>query len=231
VAEGVVIVVSILLAMRMEAWWSGVDARRAAREALASVQEELSQVQAQLRRAILWNTRAHAGATSIRNTLLSGAADADVSLPDTVLLTSLFSQVNDYPTSAIEAFVASGHPRELDNPELRRQLLAWPSRVGDLHDDELRAREVRNELSNRLGEAGADIGLAFTAETAGSRLFEAGPETAAQSSGVSLHLQATVPARNSSIGYSQILGILLLQGQSALAEADSLATLIDSHSR
>jgi len=231
VAEGVVIVVSILLALSLEAWWSGVETRRAALEELGSVEEELSEVQAQLRRAIQWNARAHDGATNIRNTLLSGEAEAHVSLSDTVLLTSLFSQVNNYPTSAIEAFVASGYTRELGSPELRRRLLAWPSRVGDLHDDELRTREVRNELSTLLGEAGADIGLAFTAETAGSRMFAAGPEAAAQSSGVSVRFRATVPARNRSIAYSQMLGILLLQGRSALAEADSLATLIDDQSR
>jgi len=133
--------------------------------------------------SIDFSTRTRRDVRSNRELLLSSGVEARRAARD---------ELGSVKEGAVQAFVASGYTRELDDPELRRRL---------------RAREVRNDLSRLLGEAGADIGSAFTAETAGSRLFAAGPGAPAQSSGVSIRLRATVLARNNSIGYSQILGI------------------------
>ena len=194
--EGVVIVVSILLALGLEAWWSDVETRRSALRELGSVGEELAEVRAQLDLALRWNRRAEVGTVAARDFLLSVPAGANVPLPDTVLLTSLFVQANSYPTSVVDAFIASGYPQELDSPELRRRLLAWSSRVADFRSDELRAREQRNDMSEALTEAGADIGPAFVGGPAGSRLFAAGPEAPLRSSGIAIPVRATVQARN-----------------------------------
>ena len=138
-AEGVVIVLSILLALAAEAWWSGREADRDGREDLAAVREELEERRSVMQFAHDWHLRALHGVRSMQVDLGSTADGSTLAVSDTIASQLLWIIVSDPVSPTLDSYLASGHAERLRSAELRLRLLRWRSILDDMADDESRA--------------------------------------------------------------------------------------------
>ena len=142
-AEGVVIVVSILLALAGEACWVTRIARQTAVSELESVLVELDEARQQIEVVGRQHPRLGSITVALQQDLEASSLDQVLTVPDTMLAGLLVLSVADPPTAVIDAFTSSGHLDEIRSPDLRRELLAWSSLLRDLRDDEILAREFQ----------------------------------------------------------------------------------------
>ncbi len=138
--EGGVIVGSILLAFSLDAWWDDRVRENELRNQLAVVARELRSSREALQRALdVHDMNAHL-AQHLATTLGRVAEGAEVVVSDT-LVGPLFPQVTaDVTTGSLDAFIAAGGLELIEDADIRRHLLDWPTRIEDLLDDEIYLR-------------------------------------------------------------------------------------------
>ena len=142
-AEGVAIVVSILLAFGIQAWWERAEERRDVREALQAVLGELDAAREDLEFAGRNHQRRLSNTEVLLAILESSQMDETLVVSDT-LLVGLFGQsVSEPPTAVVGAFISSGFIDQLSSGDLRRSLLSWIPLVEDQRDDEVTSREFQ----------------------------------------------------------------------------------------
>ena len=155
-AEGVVIVVSIVLAFALDAWWDDLAERRQLRQQLGSVQAEvrgnrdlvLFQVDLMERMiaagealGVAMDSAAHSGGT--------------VTVPDTLVWLPLNTPTLDASLGAIDALVASGQLALIPDPALRSRLAGLRDRIEDAVEEQEQALAVYYDHSYpRLIDAG-----------------------------------------------------------------------------
>ena len=130
-AEGVVIVGSILLAFGIQAWWDGRQESERIREHLSSIASEIESARASLQVSI--DQRQHR--TAAIHSLLLAMGDAEGSTPDslTAWLGALWGARG--PTQAMGAFDdlrESGEFASIQSDELRRALVEYGRAVSGL---------------------------------------------------------------------------------------------------
>lgn len=153
--EGLVIVVSILLALGAEAWWSGRQARSDAYRGLERILDELAEARDNIAGMGTLHTRLGRSTAALRERLLAVPLGETVMVPDTLLEGLLWTVgTTQIPTAVIQSFTSGPHLDQIDDEDLRAQLLAWPPLVEDQVDDELRIRQVHDsELGSYLRSA------------------------------------------------------------------------------
>lgn len=160
-AEGVVIVASILLALTADAWWDGVQERAEEREILSSLRAEFVTNQ----KVLAQTAGAHRRALSAMQDIVS-ASESDISVHDESL-DSLFDLAGGTPhynpeTGALVSTISSGRIDLVRNIELRNRIAGWNAVVSDLILDEQTRRDfVVHELRPAFAEFG--IAGAFSA--------------------------------------------------------------------
>ena len=139
-AEGAVIVGSILLAFALDAWWGDRSRRAELREQASVVADEMESAHQALR-AVLdvheWNARLVEQLTADLTRVAEGGV---VVLSDSLIGPLLPQATADVTTGSLEAFIAAGGLELVEDPEVRRDMLAWPTRIEDLKDDEIYLR-------------------------------------------------------------------------------------------
>ncbi len=223
--EGVVIVVSILLAFGIDAWWAGIESRRDAHRELGTVLEEMHEARAQLQVVALWRERELSAASSVQSRLEGASPDEPIALPDTLFALSFgVLLINDAPTQAAAAFVTSGHVDEVEDVELRRALLAWTSALADLRDDEVRfGTEVVEQLLDDFYDR-ASLGWAWDLIGAA---FLAGPLAPAASGSEDVLVTYSTRARNLSAYWTSSLRLLSRETAVLLDQADEAIGMME----
>ncbi len=159
VREIVVVVVSILIAFGLDAWWDGVSQRRELRERIPTVLAEMSVARAQLDEALGAHGGAAARAREVRRLLLEPGPDAaSVAVPDTLVVSLTTHFVMDIPTSVTNRFIEAGGLGVIEDPELVDRMGRWTGLMQDAVDDQAQLRfEVQTQLVPALVGAG-DLG-------------------------------------------------------------------------
>lgn len=139
--EGVVIVVSILLAFGIDAWWDRAVERREVQEELENVYAEfesnLSSVDYQIHLLERVRVASEHVADEIRES--SGGA---LSLPDSLVwLVSIFPTI-DPSLGAVDALVNSGRLAAIEDPALRSVLAGLRGRFDDAIEGQLTAKDL-----------------------------------------------------------------------------------------
>jgi len=137
--EGMVIVVSILLALALDAWWDGVKEGEAGREYLVALRGELEVVRAELRTDQEARTRRF----ETMGALLSNIASQRPASPDSVttLLGSLWGSVRLNPPSAVyDDLQATGSL--VTSRAIRGELLQYRQRLSRLMWQEERLQDT-----------------------------------------------------------------------------------------
>ena len=146
--EGVLIVLSILLAFAIEAWWSERGDRRAEIEALQGLHEDFVQTVDRLAEAR--SEHAQIRAASVRLLSMTGpnaeTSDSDITL-DSLVMTLIGGPIVFPVMATYDALIASGQVDILSSAELRRALATWAASMADLAQLE---REARAQMDQRL---------------------------------------------------------------------------------
>jgi hypothetical protein len=139
-AESAAIVVSILFAFSLDAWWEQRRNSDAEQVLLESLQNEISENVTELEELSSRHLRLVEDLEEIRAATL-GKIGSSVEL-DAETLSSLASwTTSDLATGTVEGLLASGELQLLSSPELRSTLAAWPADVADAQEDEILAQQ------------------------------------------------------------------------------------------
>lgn len=177
-SEGMAIVVSILLAFAIDAWW---ERRNEATQALAleqGLRADFVASQAHVERWLAGNRRMLDAQAELVRRVRSAEAGAGITVPAELLLGVVGAPTYSPTDSTYEAALSSGQIRLIENSDLHEALARWRQQIADTSEDELLMRDIvvhrlLPELSQsvRLGElfefenvvgwfAGEDIELA-----------------------------------------------------------------------
>ena len=141
VAEGAVIVVSILLAFGLDAWWDRRGAAQREAEILEALSSEFTLTQ---RRVADAHSRRETilSALSIIDDSLRASRSARVPLSDSIAGWAFFFSTADIPSSVLSSIVASGEVSLLRDGELQGLLAQWPALVDDAREEEILVRDL-----------------------------------------------------------------------------------------
>ena len=143
VRDGFLIVVSILIAFALDAWWD--DRSRAAeeREALTALQAELTASRAELDSVMAYNVRQMRRVERYLD-------DRSNPEPEGEVLRAFSGGLTFDPSiGAIEAILAGGLDR-VTSPELRAAIAAWPGVLHEIEVDQWIMVDRYNELQDAL---------------------------------------------------------------------------------
>jgi hypothetical protein len=147
-AEGVLIVLSILLAFGIEAGWSERAERRAEAEALQALKDDFVENRARLASVI--SEHAEVRDASVRVLAMTGPEAnqivSDVAMDTLVMALIAYPKV--FPvTATYDALIASGRIELLESATLRRELARWSTAIADLREEE---RDAFRQMDQRL---------------------------------------------------------------------------------
>jgi hypothetical protein len=171
--EGAVIVVSILLAFSIDAWWNSRIEQQREREQLISMLAEFKASLSGLD-AVLTSIQGHAKNVESLIALLKAAGDEPVMVPGALLGSAITWRTSDISTSTLDALMASGDLNLLRNVELRANLARLPAILLDVTEDEIVAQKfAESEMSVFLAREGlAEIAYANRAGMPDSEVFQ-----------------------------------------------------------
>jgi len=169
VAEGSVIVASILLAFSIDAGWSNHIERQREREQLISMRAEFEASVTGLDE-IITSIQGHAQNIESLISLLKAAGEEPVLVSGALLGSVITWRTSDVSTSTLDALMASGELNQLRNVELRANLAGFPAFLLDVTEDELIAQTfAETQMSVFLAREGlAEIAYAHRAGVKGT---------------------------------------------------------------
>jgi hypothetical protein len=155
-AEGVVIVVSIVLAFALDAWWDDVAEGRQLRQQLGSVQAEVrGNRDLVLFQVDLMERMIGAGEALVEAMDSAASRGGEVSVPDTLAWLPLANPTLDASLGAIDALVGSGQLALIRDPTLRSRLAGLRDRIEDAVEEQEQALTVYyDHFYPRLIESG-----------------------------------------------------------------------------
>ena len=146
--EGVLIVVSILLAFGIEAWWAGYIERKDEVEALGYLREDF--VETNQRMTSTSESHRRVFESSVRLLHMTGPTSlvrVNESTVDVLLMDLLEAPMIFPVTATLDALMGSGRLDIISSSELRRELAAWSAAMDSLLEIE---REAKVQMDQRF---------------------------------------------------------------------------------
>lgn len=143
--ESVAVILSILLAFAIDAWWDGHRERLRERELLAGLLTDFEASRPDLTSRVALARRMADGTTRFLDLTAGQTGTARVDVPDSLVLAILGGPTYEPATNTLDAAVASGEIELLRNDELREELARWRRILSDTGEDEREVRRITNE--------------------------------------------------------------------------------------
>jgi len=141
--EGAVVVISILTAFALDAWWNDRQLQQETAEDLAIVQFELIENIRLIRVTMEIIDQVLAANNVLIDKLLSQPDSAMVEIDDTTVWWGIFNNPTlDLSFGATDAWIADGRLGALGSPILRQRLASVRGKVGDVVEEQQIAREI-----------------------------------------------------------------------------------------
>ena len=164
--EFVVIVLGILAAFAVDAWWTKLQESTDVRETLAAVESEFATSRDSLRiTGDRFRSKAEAGQRLLQ--LTGPAAAPDVVAEATDLIgTVMRGAPSRVSTASLNMLFNAGHLAQIENRDLQRALSSWPERLDHLYQMEDAVlntwlQEVRPRLVMSVPYVNLDIAVGF----------------------------------------------------------------------
>ena len=142
-AEGVMVVASILVAFALDAWWEERQLAQEMREDLAIVDAELTENIRLVDQMVEMMLRVTDAGDKLAEAMLVNSAADHVDVPGDWLYWGLFiNPTLDPSLGAIDAWIATGRMAGLANPELRKRLASVRGKVNDVTEEQIVARDL-----------------------------------------------------------------------------------------
>lgn len=156
--EMTLIVLSILIAFALDAWWDEQIQRREEGSHLESLRDELIASRSALGE-IIQSVQQHGDNVDTLVGLLQSAGSDSVIVSNELLGSVVSWRTSDVSISTLESLSASGNLGIITNPGIRKALIGFPAVVQDVQEDEEIGRDfveyVLSPALARLGLAGA----------------------------------------------------------------------------
>jgi len=136
-AEGAAIVVSILLAFWIDAWWDTRNDLAEEREILVGLEAEFVDLRARLDRAVQNNRD---GIPLLEEYLSDSVTEMDPESVERVFAFAWIINVLDQG-GALDALLASGRLERISDRDIRARLAKWPDWLEDIHTNDLSFRD------------------------------------------------------------------------------------------
>lgn len=223
VAEGVVIVASILLAFGIDAWWADVQDQEAEALILRALATEFRENLAELRAVHEVHARYGQELEELVDLMVSQPDGTTLRVGDSQLRPLISFRTADPATGTLSTLLASGRIDLIRNEELQQALAGWPAVVEDVAEDERLVRDfVHGQFVTGIVNE-LDVGrLLVNWSQLGARGATTRVSDAAQ-----LSLRVS-PTSRAMIGERYHLAQLLVsQSGDRLAAGDSILAMID----
>jgi hypothetical protein len=179
-AEGVVIVGSILLAFSIDAYWEQRGERAEEHTLLVNLEAEFTENLARLDRLLTFHERAEASGARLLDIAWSRENYPENQVIDSLLVAVFLVGGTFNPSSgALTSFLTSGNPELIGNQHLRDLLTSWPGVIQDNEEDESRVMRLIDDRLTPFLLSHASLAQAYAADASGIEMygtFEAGPE-------------------------------------------------------
>jgi len=130
------IVVSILLAFSIDAWWEERNDRNEELELLVGLEIEIVDLRDRLDK---WANINRSGMRSIGQYLSDSVTEMDLQSIESTFWFASIGNVLDQG-GALDALFASGRLERISDRKIRARLLKWPDWLEDIHTNDLSAR-------------------------------------------------------------------------------------------
>lgn len=213
--EGVAIVVSILLAFWIDAWWDDRQASRQEREMLLSLETEFEDLRERLD---FWAGFNRETVALIERFLSAEAASMTQDQVENLLQRASISNVLDLG-GPLEGLIYSGRLEQISDHEIRARLAKWPDWLEDIHTNDLSVRDyAMREIAPWLARRGIPRRLCPDRE------YSCGPNTPVEPEFLALagdpELRAHLVTRR------WVAGIVAEDHADARDEADAILAMI-----
>jgi hypothetical protein len=143
--ESAAVILSILLAFSIDAWWDGHRERLHERELLAGLLTDFEASRPDLVHRLSLARRMADGTTRFLELTDGQTGTARIEVPDSLVLALLGGPTYEPATNTLDAAVASGEIELVRNDELREELARWRRILSDTGEDEREVRRITNE--------------------------------------------------------------------------------------
>ena len=145
--ESVAVVLSILLAFAIDAWWDTSQRRDQERALLQGLFTDFEEARSNLRLRIATSRRLHRNAQALRILVNVGAEAESLRVPDSLLIAVIGGPTYDPATPTLDAALASGEVGLVRNAAIRREMARWQEILSDTYESEV---EVRRSGADRV---------------------------------------------------------------------------------
>ena len=176
--EGLVIVVSILLAFALDAWWDGRQEAEIEKEMLTALESELAGALRILDLQIDVHEIHAENVLTVADALAAAGDGATIEVDDQAIMSLTHNPTYDPPFGIASALLASGQTSVLTNADLRAALGRWPAAVADGYEDQAMLVESSTSyLAPLLQQSIADMRSPYMAQMSNesSRTFPREP--------------------------------------------------------
>jgi hypothetical protein len=135
-AEAAAIVLSILLAFSIDAWWDGRKDRLEEQEILVGLEIEFVDLRDRLDR---WAQSNRTGIQLIEQYLSDSVSEMDLQSIESAFFYAVAVNVLDQG-GALDALLASGRLERVRNRDIRARLTKWPDWLEDIHTNDMSSR-------------------------------------------------------------------------------------------
>ncbi len=160
VREVIVVVVGILIAFSLDAWWDRSSTNASLKQQADLVLDELLATEHQLQSAIEIHERLLAASQTIVDLLDREPQSGEVLVADTMLADLLVQNTVDIGSPSMESFLDSGGSRLIEDGDAVRLARSWPTQIDDTLDDQVYLRENFTVPFARYLRSTVDLGRA-----------------------------------------------------------------------
>ncbi len=146
VSEGIAIVVSILLALAVDAWWEERQKSHAEQQLLRSLKSDFLENDRRIKGHIKLESRLANAISDLLDQMGSVEEGEPITVADSLLAAVLPSPTFDPVKTTLEASASAGLIQLIRSEEVRNELANWQSVADDTRQDELAVRKVVNDL-------------------------------------------------------------------------------------
>lgn len=140
--EGVVIVLSILLAFAIDAWWDERKERIEETEILLGLKQEFTGSRALLQQQIANHSNTLHAVQELLMASRRGSWDSENLTVDKAIEYLIGPPTTDLGSGVSDALISAGRIDVLSNRELRFRIATWKGVFGEVHDDEVMNRNL-----------------------------------------------------------------------------------------
>lgn len=222
VTEGAVIVVSILLAFGIDAWWDSAKERSEESLVLGALRVEFQQNLSSLRAIHGIHVRYATELGNLLDRVSSAREGATLQIPDSLLRALVSFRTADPAMGTLNTLLASGRIGLIKSQDLQRALAGWPAAVEDAAEDE---RLVRDFVHGQViaGLTG-DVDVALLLATLSA--IPASGRTERTSTSKDYSLRLTPRSRALVAQRTHLARLLVGQSQDRLEAGDFILRLI-----